>query len=93
MADHGQQAVSTPRKLWYVLTHPIHNRLLFLIPPSLSGNGSHDEWSTYTRCREHPNPESTQMYQFMQALNRKHNLQLKVLSIYSRKITCLCHHR
>lgn len=29
--------------------------------------------------REHPNPESTLMYRFMQDLNHKHGLNLKVL--------------
>lgn len=27
---------------------------------------------------EHPNPESTAMYKFMQLANEKHNLKLKV---------------
>jgi hypothetical protein len=27
---------------------------------------------------EHPNPESTDMYKFMQEVNQKYNLQLKV---------------
>ncbi len=29
-------------------------------------------------CRQHPNPQSTLMHGFMQGVNRKHNLQLKV---------------
>ena len=27
---------------------------------------------------EHPDPQSTTMYKFMQSINRKHNLRLKV---------------
>jgi acetoacetyl-CoA synthetase len=27
---------------------------------------------------EHPNPESTEMYRFMQEVNTQHNLELKV---------------
>ncbi|KAK4127418.1 acetoacetate-CoA ligase [Parathielavia appendiculata] len=46
MADHGQQAVPVPRKLW-----------------------------------QHSNPKDTQMYRFMQDINRKHNLQLKASEI------------
>jgi acetoacetyl-CoA synthetase len=27
---------------------------------------------------EHPDPQSTRMWKFMQSINRKHNLQLRV---------------
>jgi len=38
---------------------------------------------------EHPNPESTLMYKFMQELNRKHELQLKVTSAIRHSLTSL----
>jgi acetoacetyl-CoA synthetase len=30
---------------------------------------------------EHPNPESTEMYRFMQEINKKNNLQLQVYMV------------
>lgn len=37
-----------------------------------------NQWLTSPPSREHPDPQSTPMYRFMQDLNRKHGLQLQV---------------
>lgn len=31
---------------------------------------------------EHPNPRDTEMYKFMQEVNRKHNLNLQVIFLF-----------
>lgn len=35
-------------------------------------------WEIPRKLWEHPDPESTPMWEFMQGVNKKHNLQLKV---------------
>lgn len=44
---------------------------------------------------EHPNPESTDMYRFMQEVNNKHGLQIKVPYLVSVKVSTakyICRH-